>query len=219
MRRLACIRLRIVSQSGPRSRLWRHTLLSAPLGRGGGSHPSRSARLERKHRAHRLPPCTHHIQVSLRHRHLAESAADITVGARRSDKLLRTWLINTQRLDRAHLAIVLRELDAARSVHLRDLLKGFLPVDGHGGDLVFTEAERAHTILASFVAEDLDLVSAVEPFNADTPGVTRFVGPIAVGAPKEVDLVGTAEPFVADTPGAKQFVGSVAVVVSEEVDE
>jgi hypothetical protein len=31
-------------------------------------------------------------------------------------------------------------------VHLRDLLKGFLPVDGHGGDHVFIEAERAHTI-------------------------------------------------------------------------
>ena len=98
--------------------------------REGGSHPSRSERWERKHRAHRLPPCTHHIQVLLRHRHLAESAADITVGARRSDKLLRTWLKNIQRLDRAHLAIVLRELNVVRIVNLRDLLRGFLPVDG-----------------------------------------------------------------------------------------
>ncbi len=155
----------------------------------GGSHPSRSARLERKHRARRLPPCTHHIQVLLRHRHLAESAADITVGARRSDKLLRTWLNNIRRLDRAHLAIVLGELDAARIVHLRDLLKGFLSVDGHGGDHVFIEAERAHTILASLVAEDLDLVSAVEPFDADTPGVKRFVGPIDVGVSEDVGVV------------------------------
>ena len=62
---------------------------------------------------------------------------------------------------------MLGELDAARIVHLRDLLKGFLSVDGHGGDHVFIEAERAHTILASFVAEDLDLVSAVGPFDAD----------------------------------------------------
>jgi len=131
----------------------------------GGSHPSRSARLERKHRAHRLPPCTHHIQVMLRHRHLAESAADITAGALRSDKLLRTWLVYINRLDRAHLAIVLRELDEARIVQLRDLLKGFLPVDGHGGDYVFIAAERALTILASFAADAQAAVAGQTPMT------------------------------------------------------
>ena len=105
--------------------------MSVPLGRGKAVHTHLALQ---GWNAHRLSPCTHHIQVLLRHRHLAESAADITVGARRSNKFLRTWLINIHRLDRAHFSIVLRELDAARIVHLWDLLKGFLPVDRHGGD-------------------------------------------------------------------------------------